>query len=103
MAHALAVEKGWYQDGGRNIPEALCLIHSEISEALEEYRSGECTLTGYQLRIGGKPEGFAVEIADAVIRIADLCGHLGIDLADHVRRKHAFNTTRPERHGGKRC
>jgi hypothetical protein len=38
QSHRLAKEKGWYEGGERNIPEALALIHSEVSEALEEYR-----------------------------------------------------------------
>jgi hypothetical protein len=48
-----------------------------------------------------KPEGFVVELADAVIRIADLCGALGLDLAAAIELKHAFNVSRPFRHGGK--
>jgi NTP pyrophosphatase (non-canonical NTP hydrolase) len=106
--HGLATSKGWWSDPDsgepvdpvRRIPEALCLVHSEVSEALEEYRRGK--LDPY-LGIGGKPEGFAVEVADAVIRILDLCGALGIDLEEAMVRKHAYNQTRPYRHGGKRA
>lgn len=36
----------------------------------------------------------AVELADAVIRIADLCGHLGIDLEAAIDLKMAYNETR---------
>lgn len=50
-----------------------------------------------------KPEGFIVELADAVIRIADLAGALGLDLEAAIRVKHVYNATRPQRHGGKRC
>ena len=32
--HKLAIRKGWYEER-RSIPESLCLMHSEISEALE--------------------------------------------------------------------
>lgn len=49
-----------------------------------------------------KPEGAAVELADAVIRIADLCGHLGIDLDAVIEEKMAYNADRPYKHG-KRC
>lgn len=106
--HSLAKAKGWWTDPDsgepvdpvRRIPEALCLVHSEVSEALEEYRSGR--LDPY-LGPTGKPEGFGVEVADAVIRLLDLCGALGIDLEAEIERKHAYNELRPYRHGGKRA
>lgn len=41
----------------------------------------------------------AVELADAVIRIADLCGYLGIDLDAVISEKMAYNETRPFKHG----
>lgn len=99
-AHENAVAHGWWTelDTQPNIPEKLALIHSEISEALEEYRSNRmANWTGDH----GKPEGFAVELADAVIRIADLCGYLKIDLAKAIGLKHEYNRGRPYRHGGK--
>lgn len=46
-----------------------------------------------------KPEGVAVELADAVIRIADLCGHLGIDLDAVIAEKMAYNAGRHYKHG----
>jgi hypothetical protein len=105
-AHATAVDKGWYHRE-RGIPELIALIHSELSEALEAYRDGECCDVG--CACGGinteteKPEGIAVELADAVIRIADLCGAYGFDLDRAVQIKMAYNLTRPIRHGNKRA
>jgi NTP pyrophosphatase (non-canonical NTP hydrolase) len=46
-----------------------------------------------------RPEGFAVELADILIRVGDLCGRFGIDLDEAVRLKMAYNHTRPHRHG----
>lgn len=102
LAHANSRAKGWYdgEQANRNVPEMLALIHSEVSEALEDYRDGKMATTG---EADEKPCGFPSEIADVVIRIADLCGYLGIDLAEEVRRKHEFNLSRPRRHGGKAC
>jgi NTP pyrophosphatase (non-canonical NTP hydrolase) len=98
-AHGLSRSKGWYE-GELNVPEKLALIHSEVSEALEEYRIGAmASREGAK----GKPEGFPTELADIVIRVADLAGALGIDLEAEVTKKHAFNATRPHRHGGKVC
>lgn len=105
QSHGLAKEKGWWPEynpdhtGAVNIPEKLALIHSEISEALEAYRKGQMTT----FIDGTKPDGFPVELADAVIRIADLCGFLRIDLAAVLKAKHDYNKSRPWRHGGKRA
>ena len=105
--HRLAVQKGWWDqaesgDGmlpsERNVPELLCLIHSEVSEALECYRKGEMMFTVAE---NGKPEGFWVEIADVVIRILDLAGAYQVDLEHILEVKHEYNKTRGYRHGNK--
>lgn len=80
------------------IVEKLALIHEEISEALGEIRSGHHPLEVYY-RDDGKPEGLMVELADAVIRIADLAFLLDGDLEAAIEEKHAFNATRPHKHG----
>ena len=36
--HKNAVDHGWWE-GERTFPEIVALIHSEVSEALEEYRN----------------------------------------------------------------
>lgn len=99
--HELAKSKGWYDDKeSDNVPTKIALIHSEVSEALEEFRNGKMG-TWYK-EGSAKPEGFDIELADVVIRIMDLCGRLGIDLEKAVLTKHEYNKTRPYRHGGKK-
>lgn len=98
--HACAKSKGWW-DTDRSIPECLMLIVSELAEALEDFRGGDDPQHIYDTCT--KPCGFPIELADAVIRILDLAGHLGIDLGEALVTKHAFNLTRPVRHGGKRA
>ena len=95
-AFRTARDHGWHEKE-RNIGELVALMHSELSEALEEHRNGRM-LVYY---VNGKPEGFGIELADCVIRIADTCGLLGIDLDDCIAKKMAFNDTREYRHGGK--
>lgn len=95
--HENAVEHGWW-DEDRPFTEVVALIHSEISEALEEYRGGHGE-TEIFFGEGGKPEGIPVEMADAVIQIMDWCGRKGVDLESVILRKHEYNRDRPYRHG----
>ena len=97
--HELAKKKGWY-DEERKEPELLALIHSEVSEALEEYRNGGPVI---YTNDRGKPCGIAVELADIVIRVMDMAEFLGINLGKYIKLKHEFNKTRPYRHGGKKA
>jgi NTP pyrophosphatase (non-canonical NTP hydrolase) len=94
-SHDRAKRKGFY-DPVPSIEQRLCLIHSEVSEALEAYRDGELETTFSE---SGKPNGFPSELADIVIRVCDLAGHLGIDLEGEIRAKSDFNETRPAKHG----
>jgi NTP pyrophosphatase (non-canonical NTP hydrolase) len=104
--HQTAKDKGWYSEEleDRNIGELLALIHSEVSEALEEWRLhryDQSMLTGHaeSSEIPNKPIGFTSEIADILIRVLDMCGYMGIDVAKAVQSKMEYNKTRQYRHG----
>ena len=126
-----ARSKGWWRGtevecgdstvfAPRPVAEVLALVHSEVSEALEEYRAGHdlrriryvhedgrvCTpeeLCRHPQGTSGpaKPEGFPIELADIFIRLLDAAAEWDIDLQEAVEVKMAYNSTRPERHGGK--
>jgi NTP pyrophosphatase (non-canonical NTP hydrolase) len=104
--HENAVEHGWWDCNDslmNNIPEKLALIHSEISEALEEYRDNRNLSDVYYKEGSKKPEGFPVELADAMIRIMDLAEYLHIDMRKTIETKMDYNKTRLTKHGGKKC
>ena len=101
-ANATARANGW-NDEQRTFGDTIALIHSEASEALEEYRNGHGVREVYYKEdIPDKPEGVPIEMADIVIRIAHFCEEHAIDLTAVVALKLAYNKTRSHRHGGKR-
>lgn len=72
------------------VAEKLCLIHSEVSEAMEGARKN---LPDDKLPHRPMLE---VELADAVIRILDLCGALNLDLDGAIKEKREYNAKRED-------
>jgi NTP pyrophosphatase (non-canonical NTP hydrolase) len=89
-------KKHGFWEGHRPMSECLCLMHSEISEALEAARDGYPTSD----KIPPYSNHFE-ELADLVIRVLDYCEHQGVDLAHIIEAKHEYNKTRPHKHGRK--
>ena len=79
--HGFAIKT---EDVTINVPTALCLIHSEVSEALEAYRHGQ--------EIGE-------ELADIVIRVFHLSQVMKIDIEKEILLKMEKNRSRPYKHG----
>ena len=99
-AHENSLKHGFWEDN-RNFGEVIALIHSELSEAFEEYRNGKKINETYYEE-GHKPCGIPSELADVVIRIFDFCGGNDIDLEKIILEKMNYNETRPYKHN-KKC
>lgn len=93
--HDTALEKGWWENE-RNTGEALALMHSELSEALEADRAGNPPDDKI-------PEfsGMEAELADTMIRILDFAKGTDLDVIGAMLAKIDFNKGREYKHGGK--
>lgn len=96
QAHIHDLNKNWWMDINtlepkeRNVGELLCLVHSEISEAMEGHRKG---LMDDKLPHRSM---FEVELADALIRIFDIGAGLKLDLAGALFEKLEYNHHRAD-------
>lgn len=102
--HENNVKSGWWTDlktgnslcskqgeePKRNVPEMLCLIHSEISEAMEGFRKNLM-----DDKLPHRPM-LEVELADAIIRILDMSEGLGLDIEGAIYEKLDFNKIRED-------
>lgn len=127
QCYKTALDKGWWEDHNHTNPDntdkivaqKVLLIISEVTEAFEHLRYGHDLedvflddgktqgmiepTSPYEPGVGGKPDGFAVELADAIVRIFDLCGRMNLPILEALAIKMAYNETRSHRHGGKKA
>lgn len=95
--------------------EDMALIHSEVSEALEEIRDHRPMdrmyyLTSHKEETAAKeadgqltkPCGVPSEMADIIIRVLHFSAKHGIDIGQAIKEKMAYNDSRPFKHGGKK-
>jgi hypothetical protein len=115
---------GWEAPNPSNISQKLMLTVEELTEAHRTIREGHDvaevwikdhapTCSTHQMRgeyetpamcdcdTFNKPEGFGIEIADAIMRLGDIAYANGLNLQQALDYKQAFNATRRHRHGGK--
>lgn len=118
--HRIALAKGFKP---QPVATNLMLIVTELGEACEADRKNkhadfkkfgdtyELELSDFAGTFPQRPpayktafeagikDTFEDEIADAFMRLMDLCGAMDIDIEKHIRMKAEYNELRPPRHG----
>lgn len=110
IIHAGNVTRGFY-DNPVEFGTNLMLVTSELAEALEadrkcrhakmvefeeDMRDGIDFKKSFEYNIKDTVED---EIADAMIRMFDIAGYMGIDISKHIALKLNYNATRGYKHG----
>lgn len=109
--HEAVIEKGFTP---QPVATNLMLIVSELGEACEADRKNRhADVDAYDKAYSNDApvifkkacfeslikDSFEDEIADAFLRLMDLCGAMNIDIEKHIRMKAEYNKLRPTKHG----
>jgi NTP pyrophosphatase (non-canonical NTP hydrolase) len=81
-------KRGSQDDNTFLVAAKLALIHSEVSEALEEWRKVDYSFKAME-----------EELADVMIRVLDLAGYLCMPIGQAIEDKLEANRNRPYKHG----
>lgn len=121
FSHSTATEKGWHDEAisvqtmreayledetihlrrhADRIAGMLLMVVDEVLEATDHVRKMPPTDLG-SIGFDLFKEQITGELADIVIRVADVAGWLEVDLGKAVADKLNANKDRPQRHGGK--
>ena len=108
--YQLAWAKGWHAENENEdafIERACNNLHDEVSELHEAWRNNTlrspCDKAEKMRDASIEPlTCLEEEMADIIIRVLDNCRKLGVDIQSSIERKHQFNITRSQRHGGKK-
>lgn len=106
--HDNAVEKGFWEK--EDLFKSILLVISEVCEGVEALRCNKRVgfeWIDYMIEKGFDKDifeskvkdTFEDEIADTIIRLLDICGHLDIDIDTHIRLKMEYNSSREKLHG----
>lgn len=114
QAYTNAVEKGFYEELKYHptiesmrsyFAKRIALLHEEASEAFGELRDGRTLDEVYYKDGSPKPEGFAIEIIDLIIRSLDFLGYVqakyNLKPSEIFALKFDYNSSRPAMHGRK--
>jgi len=103
--------KGFWDEPVPSFPEKVMTIVTGLAEAVEAHKNGNHAAPGaleramaerpfapsrFQYLVKGMVED---KLADAFMRLFDICGQLGIDIGKHIEAKLEYNKTRPYKHG----
>jgi hypothetical protein len=97
-----AAQRRGFHAGNKTHAESLAFVVRSLGLAMGylkpgKGRKGSARLTEIETEADGKPVGFPIKLADAVIGILDCAASCGIDLGDAIARKTAWNAARAKR------